>query len=152
MSEDFEIRKAKDGRVIVVLHPRCATTKEAVLSLLSELGIEATDVDFLLPDEAANCTGIDDMPVVVLIDEADCDAPELDRASQQCAQAGGRVIVLFDKSFAYDGLHPIADKYGTQCGWSGDQLDACIKNEDLAPPRSSDGSKVSRPKTEQVKC
>ena len=86
------------------------------------------------------------------IDQACYDAPEIDAAGRQCGQAGGRVIVLFGEAFPYEGLHPVAEKYGTQCGWSSDQLDALIKNPDLTPPRGGDGTPVTRPKSEQVKC
>jgi hypothetical protein len=109
-------------------------------------------VVFLLPEEVANCDGIDDVPVVIPIDQASYDAPELDAAGRQCGQAGGRIIILFGEAFPYEGLHPVAEKYGTQCGWSAGQLDACVKSPDLAPPRSSGGTPVTRPKSEQVKC
>ena len=152
MPDDFEIRRTEGGRVLVILHPACTISKEAILELLAELGIDEAAVTFLLPEEAADCAGIDDMPVVIPIDQASCDAPDLDAASRQCGQAGGRVIILFGEAFPYEGLHPIAEKYGTQCGWSADQLDACMKNPDLTPPCISDGTPVVRPKSDQVKC
>lgn len=152
MPDDFEICRTEDGRVFVILHPSCAISKEAILALLAELGVDEATVVFLLPEDIANCSGIDDVPVVIPIDEASCDAPELDAASRQCGQAGGRVIILFGEAFPYEGLHPVAEKYGTQCGWSAAQLDACLKGPDLAPPSSSGGTPVTWPKPEQVKC
>lgn len=153
MADDFEIHKMKDGRVLVILHPTCAITKEAVLALLAELGIDEAAVIFLLPEEVAEyCTGIDDVPVVIPIDRASCDAPELDAAGRQCGQAGGRLIVLFGDGFAYEGLHPIAEKYGTQCGWSASQLEGCVNDPKPAAPRDSGGTVVTRPTSDQVKC
>lgn len=152
MPDDFEIRRTEDGRVFVVLHPVCTISKEAILALLAELNVEEKDVVFLLPEDVADCSGIDDMPMVIPIDQASCDAPELDTAGRQCGQAGGRVIILFGDKFPYEGLHPVAEKYGTQCGWSAVQLDACVKRPDLAPPTSSGGTPVTRPKSQQVKC
>ncbi len=152
MPDDFEIPRTGDGRVLVILHPACAISKEAILALLAELDVDEAAVVFLLPEEVANCTGIDDVPVVIPIDQASCDAPELDTAGRQCGQAGGRVIILFGEAFPYEGLHPIAEKYGTQCGWSAGQLDACVKSPDLAPPCSSGGTLLTRPKSSQVKC
>ena len=153
MADDFEILEMKDGRVLVILHPTCAISKEAILALLAELGVDRVAVTFLLPEEVAeHCTGIDDVPVVIPIDQASCDALELDAAGRQCGQAGGRVIVLFDEGFPYEGLHPIAEKYGTQCGWSAGQLKDCVKDPVTAPPRNSGGTPVARPKSDQVKC
>jgi hypothetical protein len=152
MSDDFEIRKTEDGRVLVILHPACAISKEAILALLAELGVDEAAVVFLLPEEAASCKGIEDVPVLIPIDQASCDAPELDAAGRQCGQAGGRVIILFGDAFPYGGLHPVAEKYGAQCGWSADQLGACVKSRDLAPALSSSGTPVIRPKPAQVKC
>jgi hypothetical protein len=34
MPDDFEIRKTEDGRVLVILHPACTISKEAILALL----------------------------------------------------------------------------------------------------------------------
>jgi hypothetical protein len=72
-------------------------------------------------------------------------------AGRHCGQAGGRVILVFGEAFSYEGLHPIADKFGTQCGWSAGLLGACVKSPKSAP-LSSKGAQVARPKTEQVKC
>jgi hypothetical protein len=152
MLDNFEIRRTEGGRVLVILHPACAISKQAILALLAELGVDEASVVFLLPEDVANCNGIDDVPVVIPIDQAICDAPELDAAGRQCGQAGGHVIILFGEAFAYEGLHPVAEKYGTQCGWSAAQLDACVKGADLAPPSSSGGTPLTRPESEQVKC
>jgi len=153
MADGFEIHEMKDGRVLVILHPTCAITKKAILALLAEMGIDEAAVIFLLPEEVAeHCSDIDDMPVVIPIDQASCDAPELDAAGRQCGQAGGRVIVLFGDGFSYEGLHPVAEKYGTQCGWSAGQLEDCVKDPESAAPRDSGGTVVTRPISNQVKC
>jgi hypothetical protein len=150
--DDFKIQRTEDGRVLVILHPACAISKQAILALLAELGIDEATVIFLLPEETANCGDINDVPVVIPIDQASCDAPELDAVGRRCGQAGGRVIILLGEAFPYGGLHPIAEKYGTQCGWSAAQLGACVGRTDLASPRSSGGTPVTRPKSNQVKC
>lgn len=152
MADDFKIRRTEDARILVILHPACAIGKEAILALLAELSIDESAVVFLRPEEVANYSGIDDVPVLIPIDKASCDAPELDAAGRHCGQARGRVIILFGAGFSYERLHPVADKYGTQSGWSVDQLNACIKGSDLAPPRSSGGTLVTRPQPGQVKC
>src|SRR5947209_4331871 len=108
MPDGFDVHKMKDGRVFVILHPSCAITKKAILALLAELGIDEAAVIFLRPEEMAEyCTDIEDVPVVIPIDQASCDAPELDAAGRQCGQAGGRVIVLFGDGFSHQGLHPV---------------------------------------------
>jgi hypothetical protein len=143
----------KDGRVLVVLHPTCAITREAILALLAEMGVDGAAVIFLLPEEVAGyCIDIGDVPVVIPVDQASCEAPELDAAGRQCAQAGGRVIVLFGDDFAYEGLHPIAEKYGTQCGWSAPQLEDCANRPKSALPLSSGGTPIARPQPKQVEC
>lgn len=152
MPDDVEIRRTKDGRVFVVLHPVCTISKEAILALLAELNVDEKDVVFLLPEDVINCSAIDDMPMVIPIDQASCDAPELEAAGRLYGQTGGRVIVLFGDAFPYQGLHPVADKYGTQCGWSAVLLDACLKRTDVAPPTSSGGTPATRPEPKQVKC
>jgi hypothetical protein len=139
--------------VLVILHPACAITREAILALLAKLGINEVAVIFLLPEDVADyCADIGDVTVVIPIDQASCDAPELDVAGRQCGQAGGRVIVLFGDGFPYEGLHPIAEKYGTQCGWSAGQLKDCVENPKSVAPRNSGGTVVIRPTSDQVKC
>lgn len=153
MADDFEVHKMKNGNVIVVLHPTCALTKKAILVLLAELGIDESAVIFLLPTEVSEHSGsIGDLPVVIPVDEASCDLPELEATARQCAQAGGRVIVLFGDDFAYEGLHPIADKYGSQCAWVPSDLQECFKAPVSAAPRASSGKPVARPEANQVKC
>ena len=152
MPDDFEIRKTEDGHVIVILHPACTISKNAILALLAELGIDEMAVVFLLPEDVVNRVNIADLPVVIPIDEAVCDAKELDAAGRQCGQAGGCVIILLGKGFPYKGLHPIAEKYGTQCGWFADKLGDCLKSPCSAPPSGSDGTEIPRPKHEPVKC
>ena len=153
MAEGLEIKKLKDGRVLVLLHPLCAITKEAILALLAELGIDPAIVIFLLPSEAAEqCTDIDDVPVIVPIDSACHDAPELVIAGRQFGQAGGCVVILSGDGFSYQGLHPVAEGYGTQCGWSAEALKSCIDGLGSAAPRDSDGRLIARSESIQVKC
>lgn len=151
MSNDLKIRAAEDGRVVVIVHRSCAISKEAILALLAEAGIDVAAVVFLFPEDVANFEGLNEVPVLIPIDQASCNAPELDTAGRQCGQAGGRVVIVFGEGFSFAGLHPVAEKYGTQCGWSASQLNVCINSPDLAPV-SSGGSPVPRPKPEQVKC
>lgn len=152
MADGFETHEMKDGRVLVILHPSCAITREAILALLAELGVEEAAVLFVSPEEVnEHCPDVDDVPVVIPIDQTICDAPELDAAGRQCGDAGGRVIVVLDDGFRYQGLHPIAENYGTQCGWSAAQLRDCVKNP-KSTARDSDGAKVNHPSATQVKC
>lgn len=153
MADGFDIHELKDGRVLVVLHLACAITKEAILALLAEMGIDETAVIFLQPEEVAgHCENLGDVPVVIPVDQACCDAPELEVAGRQCGQAGGRVIVVFGENFPYEGLHPIAEKYGNQCGWSAPQLEKCANGPKATPPQSSAGKPMARPEAKQVEC
>jgi len=153
MPKSFELRSGEGGRVIVILHPACAISREAILALLAQLDIEPSSVVFVLSEEAEALGDLQGVPVIFPIDQPICDTPELDLAGRQCAQAGARVIVLLGEDLAYEGLHPIAEKYGTQCGWAADQLDTCLSSHSApAPPKSSSGVLVARSKSQQVKC
>lgn len=152
MADGYDVTAGKDGRIFVVLHPGCKIDKDEILALLRELGIDVTLVSFLHPDEVGECPDIGNAAVIIPIDEGTCDLPELDEAGRYCGQAGGRVVVLFGEAFPYEGLHPIAEKYGTQCGWSSDQLGSCISTDQVDSPRSASGSPVTRPGAGQVKC
>lgn len=152
MGDGIETHRLKDGRILVILHPDCTITREAILALFAELGISATAVVFLPPEEVdQHCVNLDDVPVVIPVDPVICDASELDVAGRQCGQGGGRVIVLIGEEFPYQGLHPIAKKYGTQCGWSADGLGDCIKSSESVA-RDARGAEVTRPTANQVKC
>ncbi|WP_298330391.1 hypothetical protein [Asticcacaulis sp.] len=154
MPSDFNIYKKSDGRVIVIIHSACAISIETILALLMEAGVDKEKVTFLRPDEVGDCVGIGmaDLPVVIPVDQENCESSELDIAGRLCGQAGGRVIVLFGEAFPYTGLHPIADKYGNQCGWSADELTALLQKPEFAPPRDSSSAPVTRPHPSQVKC
>ena len=152
MTDEFHYHRTADGHVLVILHPACAISRDAILALLAEIGIDLAAVTFLQPDEVATCSVIDGTPVVIPVDQACSNAPELDTAGRQCGQAGGGVIVLFGEDFSYTGLHPIAEKYGNQCGWSPDQLDVCLREPVATVPRTSGGIPLQRPQSEQVKC
>ncbi|MDT2022303.1 hypothetical protein [Methylocella sp. CPCC 101449] len=151
MAEGYDVIVGKNGRVFVVLHPACKITKEEILGLLGEMGIDPSLVIFLLPGEVDKCVEISDASVIIPVDTGTSDLLELEEAGRYSGQAGGRVVVLFGKSFPYEDLHPIAKKYGTQCGWSAEQLKVCISGK-ADEPRSGAGTPVSRPNASQVKC
>ena len=151
MSSAFETVTLKDGRVLVILHPACGISKEDILALLVELGVNPDLVTFLQPQETVDFD-LDAVPVVIPLDQASCDAPEVEEAGRRSAQAGGRVIVLIGPGFPYTDLHPLAEKYGAQCGWSAAQLGPCMSDAEPPAPRSHDGTPIARPEAGQVKC
>ena len=77
MASAFETVTLKDGRVLVILHPACGISKEHILVLLVELGVDADLVTFLQPQETVDFD-LDAVPVVIPLDQASCDAPELE--------------------------------------------------------------------------
>jgi hypothetical protein len=151
MATDYEVILGNDGKVIVVLHPACKITRDDILALLGEMGIDSAKVSFVEPDGLAGCGELDGSPVIIPIDNGTCELPELEGVGRQCGTAGGRVIVLFGPDCSYDGLHPIADKYGTQCDWSADRLKGCISGG-VDAPRGADGTPADRPTPHEVKC
>lgn len=151
MTNEYTVSKGADGALIVVLHPKCGISREEILALLAGLGLDTSEVAFVEPDQAENCEGLQGVPVLIPIDEMTCNLPELDQAGRHCAQAGGRVIALFGPDYSHDGLHPIADKYGTQCGWAVDQLSVRISGQ-TDEPCTSTGAIKMRTSAKQVDC
>lgn len=152
MPNEFDLSTTADRQVIVILHADCQISQEAILSLLHEAGIDIEAVIFLGPDEASSCADLDDTPVVIPLDAAVCDQPDLEVAARYCSNAGGRVITIFGPEFSYDSLHPIAEKYGTQCDWSPGHLASHISESEADTPIDAKGSEVRRLLPNQVKC
>lgn len=151
MPSDYTVTSAPDGRVVVVLHPECKISRDEIMALLQELGFDPLKVTFVEPEQASECDNLQDTPVIFPVDDATCDLPEIGNAAQHCGNAGGQVIVVLGPGSSYEGLHPIAEKYGTQCGWSPDQLKNCISGSADAPSTSS-GKPATRPGARQVDC
>jgi hypothetical protein len=152
MTEGFEAVQAGDGRVFVVLHPGCAVSQEEILDLLAQAGVDPSNVTFVSPEETAELSDLGDASVVIPLNADSCEAPELEVAGRHCGQAGGSVIVVIEKGFAYPELHPIAEKYGTQSSWSADDLGRCISGGTAATPNDSEGKPLRRSGAKQVNC
>ncbi len=152
MAEDFGIVEGANGRIFVILDPTCGVEKSRILELLSEMGVDPSAVIFMDPSEACELTDLQDDTILIPLNEETCNAVELDDAARHCGQAGGGVVVVFAAGFPYEGLHPIAEKYGTQCGWSADELNTIIDGEAADSPTDGTGSRRKRPSAEQVTC
>ena len=151
MAADYEVIPGKDGVVIVVLHRACKIAREDILALLSEAGIDPAKVKFVEPEDVPDCDGLEGATVIIPVDDDTCELPELEDVGRQCGTAGGGVVVLFGPDCGYEGLHPIADKYGTQCDWSPDGLKDSI-SDGADAPRDSSGRPAERPDAHEVKC
>lgn len=152
MAEGFEALETQDGRVVVVLHPGCTATREEILDLLEQSGVDRSNVTFVSPEEACELSDLEAATIIIPLNAESYDAPELENAGRHCGQAGGTVVVIIEGGFGYPGLHPIAEKYGTQCSWSADDLERCISSEGAAEPSDSEGRPVSRSGGKQVNC
>lgn len=152
MAEGFEALETQAGRIVVVLHPGCTASREQILDLLEQAGVDRSNVTFVSPEEACELSGLEAATIVIPLNAESCEAPELENAGRHCGQAGGNVVVIIEGGFGYPGLHPIAEKYGTQCSWSADDLERCISSEGEAEPRDSEGKPVSRSSGKQVNC
>lgn len=153
MAEEFKIVEAGPDRVTVILHPHSTISQDAVLELLRECGIDPDIVVFLQPDEAIASSEEIQGCTLIPIDDATAGSEELEDAARCRAQGGGAVIVVFGEGYAPDGLHPIAVKYGTQCGWRSEELAPRINGvEGQDGPVDASGAPIDRPKSEQVKC
>ena len=154
MADEHMIVRNADGSVMVILHPACGVSREAILELLLEAGVKASAVTFIEPAQAQDVeAGEGPDCIIIPVDQSVSDAPELDEATRRCSQGGGSVVVVFGEGFSPTGLHPIAEKYGTQCGWSARELAPRISGSPHdGGPLDASGKSVSRSTTSQVKC
>lgn len=151
MATEGDFLNERNVRVIVLLHPSCSVTRDELLALLSEMGIDSAQVTIIEPADIGECGDIDGTPVIIPLDDGNCSAPELEAVARQCGAAGGRVTVLFSPDCAFEGLHPIADKYGSQCDWSAVRLKGCISGDD-DNPRGATGAPTTWSEASEVKC
>ncbi|MBZ9649746.1 hypothetical protein K9B33_19595 [Sphingobium sp. 3R8] len=152
VAQEFEIVKRFDGRIFVVLHTACTIDQSKILELLRDAGADLSVVVFIKPEDVQDTSYLDGSSVIIPLDEATCALPELEVAARQCNQSGGDIVVVFGEGFPYSDLHPIAEKYGTQCGWSADLLRIRIAGGGGDDPRDASGVPVDRPEAGQVKC
>ncbi len=151
MAKGYEVLVGKGGRLLVVLHRACQITKGEILALLAEAGIDPATVTFVEPEGVAECGDLGDAAVIIPLDDVACDKPELESVGRQCGTAGARVVVLFGPACSFKGLHPIADRYGTQCDWSAERLNGWIGGEEDVP-RDPTGNSAKRPAAREVVC
>lgn len=151
MAIGYEVLTGKNGRIVVVLYPTCTISKADIMALLAEGGLDLTIVEFVEPDNIADCGDLGGTSVIIPLDDAICDRPELESVGRLCGTAGARVVILFGSECSYDGLHPVADKYGTQCDWSADRLKGCVEGKADAP-RDPGGKLAERSEAREVIC
>lgn len=151
MATGYGVLAGNNGRIVVVLSRACTLTKAEILALLADAGLDPTIISFVEPGDIAKWGELDGTSVVMPLDDNICDAPEFESLGRQCAAAGARVIILFGPECHYDGLHPVADKYGTQCDWSAESLKGCVGGATDAP-RDPVGKPAERPEAREVIC
>lgn len=152
MSDANEVVVAEKNRVVVLTSPGSTPADDEIVALLTACDVDPEAVTFVDPCETENLEDLEGVPVIVAIDQNTCDAPELEQGARSCAQAGGSVIVVFGDGFQFDGLHPIAADYGTQCGWSPEQLGPRLKADPDCAPLTPSGDPVDRSAARPVKC
>lgn len=152
MAKEYEVKMHSDGRIIVILHEECNISREEILSLIREAGLDLQRVIFLTPEDALSCETLENASVIIPLDSETCNAADLESAAQHCVNAGARIIAVFGPGFSYTALHPIADKYGTQCGWSSSALSSRIVESNTDHPLDSTDSKLKRADSKQVIC
>lgn len=152
MAGKFEVFSSADGRIFVILHPECGIDHERILNLLAEAGFDPATVTFLTSDEGQEAFTGGQECTIIPVDGNVANAPELEEAARCRAQSGPVVVVLVE-GFVPDGLHPIAVKYGSQCGWSANDLRSQMTGTpDVTQPVDVSGNPVERPKSNPVKC
>ncbi|HEX8578255.1 MAG TPA: hypothetical protein VF655_01510 [Allosphingosinicella sp.] len=138
---------ADDGCAVVLLHAGCKIGREEILALLEEAGFDPSKVIFLEAAEKPDCSDLGAAPVIIPVDDESGDLPELDYAGR----CSGHVVVLLGPDCSFEGLHPLAQKYGTQCGWSADQLRACVSST-AEPPQDASGAALQWDDPKPVIC
>ena len=147
MAVDYDVTQGPGGRLFVLLHRGCKVSREEILALLEEAGFDPSKVTFLEVSEDLDCSGFGAASVIIPVDDESGDLPELDQAGR----CSGHVVVLLGPGCSFEGLHPLADKYGRQCGWTPEQLRDCLSSEgDFV--RDATGAPADRPKVFEVKC
>lgn len=147
MKDNFDMVGGAKRQIFVLLHPGCGIGREEVLSLFVKAGFDPSQIIFLDAADNPDCSGLGSAPLIIPVDDGSGDLPELDHAGR----CSGRVVVLLGPTCSIEGLHPLAKKYGTQCGWSADQLKDCVSDEG-SPPRDASGSDARWDDTKQVNC
>lgn len=140
-------------KVVVLIQDVCKITHEQVEQLLKDAKL---DVD----EEVVIATNLDEIskldvdghPLLLIIDDQNCNDTEAEQIARQAAAAGAKVFVIFGEGFDFVGLHPIAKKYGTQCGWSAKEISDKISAEDDNSPTDTTGEPQTRVRPDQVKC
>lgn len=152
MSEDYKVFKQAGGKITIVLHPTCEITKEDILILLGKCGFKEKDIFFILSDDLNSEYEFNDQTIILPLDENVHDNPELEQTAMHCANGGGTLVTLLGTAVSYDGLHPIAEKYGTQCNWDAVELKAFVTSPLTTVPISSSGVEIQRGDKDPVKC
>lgn len=147
MAQEYDVTVGNDGKVVVVLHPGCKIGRVEILALLEDAGFDPSQIIFLEAPEGPDCGDLSAATVIIPVDDDSGDLPELDNAGR----CSGQVVVLLGPGCSLEGLHPLARKYGTQCGWSANQLKGCVSNGG-EPPRDASGDEASWDQPRQVIC
>lgn len=150
MATEYQLR-IDNGQVVVVLDQHCQISRDELLALLAEAGINPDDVIFVEPDALAELGDLAGVPVIIPVDDDTCELPQIETAGRQGGTSGGRVVVLFGPDCQFEGLHPVAANYGTQCHWSPEAVRGCVSG-DADQPRDATGKPAEWAGAQEVKC
>lgn len=152
MVENFSVIGVSPERVVVILHPICKISREEIIKLLEAAGVDVSIVEFIEPGLIENCEELSGVPIIIPVDDENLDDKTLEQAAGFCATIGGGIIVLCGDEVDDTKLHPIARMYGTQIGWSPENMSGCLTNPKQANPKDSTGETIVRPKSNPVRC
>lgn len=140
------------SKVVVFVRRGCSVNEAEIKKLLSDAGLDQED--FVIEHDDSHITELDPigLTLVVMIDKHVCDDEELEAITRKLSSAGSTVIAVFADDFEYQGMHPIAEKYGTQCAWSPTELAEKISATTQSTPTDTTGSRVRRADAKQVDC
>lgn len=150
MAETHDLDKEK---ILVIFNQKdCNVSDEELEELIDQLEAEIDKPTIITDEQQLDEVMSSDCTLIVIVDHTNCESDDLDRLVMRFASNGSNVILVFAKNFEYEGLHPIAEKYGTQCGWSSSELSEKIDDPISSEPTDSSTAAAKRKDASQVSC
>lgn len=142
----------KKTKVVIFVHEDSEVADEEVMQLLDQLEIQIENPVIVNNEEQLADAMSPESILIVIIDHVTCESEDIDGMVMRVASNSADVILVFANNFEYEGLHPIAEKYGTQCGWSPIELSEKIGDPVSSIPTDSSAAAATRKDPKQVSC
>ena len=145
-------KKLKLKRMIVTLPNDTETTLKEFEQLLSETDLEVDELVECALAEELNEDMLKDATMVVILDNPSETDSDVEDFARKCANTGAPVVVLLGPNTNFEGIHPIADSFGTQCPWTPEQLLNKVSKPLESKPTDRKGTERANSKPKPVPC